>query len=506
MTDHTMTDNNPRRNLATLLVFGLVGVIQFAFLTRHSLWNNEFITLNAIKLDYGQLIAERLRNNHVPGYFLAIKAWTSFFGTGEFALHFPSAVVTMAGIVMVWRLGRHLYGPREGLLTLALAGLCQIHVQLGSDARMYGWLFCAAALALWAFVRYVDEGGGRHLAFLFGAGLFGLAVQLVYVFLPLALLAWWLAARRRQKADPTAAGRWRRGLLAAFAPFLFLAPLIVWWATVENKVGHSPWRSPEMMGALRQVIPIFMGEHDYVNGRSDLDITKYFNVALVLLCFVLTLVRRRGDAPTGASRPDRHDGLLWTVCLLPAILIGLASMKSDKQFENSWRYYVTGAAAAPLLLTSAHQRLRDAWRRPRLAALWAVLTVGVMAVNTAGFIIAPGPGLREAAAYIATHKQPGDIFVSARKKSRNAAFIYYGALDREPIERPPAIESAPQIQAWLRQVCAGGRRLWVIYYEGPDKGFARAIRQSPETFISEGKVHKVGDTTVEVYRIADAKP
>ena len=121
------------------------------------------------------------------------------FGFTEFAARLPSALLGLGCVLVTYRLGRLLYGPRAGVLgavVLATAGqffvLSRIVVH---DISLT--FFVTLGLALW-YEGYELEGRGRHLLMLSYAafGVAALAKGPLGVLLPGAIVFVFLAARK----------------------------------------------------------------------------------------------------------------------------------------------------------------------------------------------------------------------------------------------------------------------------------------------------------------------
>lgn len=490
--------------LAALLIAG-IAVLQFGLLSLQSLSNNEFITLGVLDLDYPELIAERMRQNHMPLYFILLKGWTDLTGRSEAMLRLPSAVCAFASILVVWRLGVDWFGRRLGLLTLALCGLNMIQVHMGHNARMYSMLVLAGALALLALGRYLERGGRRWLTLLAAAGLLGITAQLLYL-IPLLITAAWLIGQRN--AHPV---RWRWALLWTLFPLLSVTPLIYWWTQVQYKLSSGQeWNSPLITAALRQSLNIFMGDADvlprfvrYLHRASAI-------VALLIVVSLWWRGFRRGLEPQpalAAGRPPIADHrrylslwlLLW---IIPTVAIGLATMRERSNMVGNWRYYVTFAPVAPLILTSAVQQLR-ARCSPRHAAAAAACMLFVIAYGTGASLAEAGQGVREAAAHLRTHLRPEDAVLVAEKKTRSLGLVYYGALDQVPPQMVKRIDKQGEILAWIERKIEDKQRMWIVYYKDPDESpVHRALNRNDEYFERlEDEEFRYGGTRLELYRI-----
>lgn len=486
----------------------LVAALHFGLLGRHSMANNEFITLRVVRLQTArEVVIDRVNNNHSPGYFLLVRAFTKVFGDGQVALRFPSALFSFIGILALWRLGAFLYGRRLGLLALAFAGLSQALLQLSNDTRMYSMLFCALALALYAAVRFLEGGGARYGALLVAAGLIGLSAQLLYIIGPLCLGAWcawnWRVFSKRRA--------WL--LFCAILPILLFLPVIMWWKSVQYKVGVYKHPHPiNLFLVFRNVTALFFGDPEFF--REDSDLGRW-NFLLVVAGLALTLrAAKRGQAEGGEAAPlaTRYLGLLWLWCLAPVTLIAISGMKSDDNVIKLWRYYVMAASAAPLLLVAMVEAL-GRMGRPKWAAGVAAYMLLTILATTINFIRWDGPGLREVAQYIQPRLKPGDVVVASMTRRRTDAFIYYGMKTR-PLEVPYEMtdlevtggKPLQPIMPWLRRQCAPHARLWAIYYNHKDDLLYKVVKGAREEFAPlEKKLYVGGETSVGLYEIHVAK-
>jgi uncharacterized membrane protein len=423
-----------------------------------------------------------------------LKAWTDRFGHSETALHLPSALGALLGIAFVWRLAARLWGERAGMLALALAGLNQIHVEEGNNARMYAMLFGAEAMTLWSLVRWLEEGRRRDLLWLALAGVIGLALHLLYMLTPLAIA---IHLVRRRGNYP---GRWRSALAAALVPIVSLAPLVVAWCMHQSQVGvASHWQAFEIDDALQKMSIIFTGSYKALDFKP----TEYLGIALVVGAAALTLPKLWRREPSAVGDPVRHADLFWIWCLTPTLGMTLAALRSPGN-QTIWRYLMMVGAAAPLLMTAAALRLAAGGRR-RLAWTATSLFMLILIANTAAFLASPGPGLREVARHIAGDYRPDDGVIVSRTRNRSRAFVYYGPLRQKPPALPAGQMSADAIAAWVRRTAAGHPRFWAVFYQDLQKDpLYKALEGRREQFEPLGNVFVHGETAVRPYRLVAA--
>jgi hypothetical protein len=80
-------------------------------------------------------------DNHPPGYYAFMWAWTGLFGTGLFAIRLPSALVGAATIALLYWMARRKDGEGVALTAVALLAFHGHHLFWSQQARM--WVFLA---------------------------------------------------------------------------------------------------------------------------------------------------------------------------------------------------------------------------------------------------------------------------------------------------------------------------------------------------------------------------
>ncbi|HEX8159731.1 MAG TPA: glycosyltransferase family 39 protein, partial [Solirubrobacteraceae bacterium] len=203
--------------LALVCVIG--AALRFATLDVQSLWFDEAVTAQLMRLDLPDLLhAIPGSESSPPLYYLLEWLWTQLFGTGEVGLRSLSALIGTVTIPAVWALGRRLGGNGAGLVAAALLAVNPMLVWFSQEARAYALLALLGALAALLWLRALElPTSSRLLAWGLVAAL-AMATHYYAIFLvgPQAL---WLVYRA-----PTARGR-AIALALPVAAALVLAPL-----------------------------------------------------------------------------------------------------------------------------------------------------------------------------------------------------------------------------------------------------------------------------------------
>ena len=125
----------------------------------------------------------------------------SLFGQNEFAARFPAALLGLCGILLVYHIGRKLFGRREGLYAaLVLGTSIGYQIQARMNIIDMTLTFCMTASLGCILLAMQDEerrkGLYYHLFYLFAAlavlakGLIGIVLPGMIIFLFLLLTIW----------------------------------------------------------------------------------------------------------------------------------------------------------------------------------------------------------------------------------------------------------------------------------------------------------------------------
>lgn len=159
--DHDRQPRPPISFRELLIVAGIVVgalVVRLPFLA-HSLWFDEIASIgDFVKYGPGPILGAWFTpSNHV---LQSLLSWGSAaaFGTSEITLRLPSLLAGLGTIGVMFALGRRVGGASLGLATAGVFALMPIAVLEATEARGYALAIFFAAVALWAFVRGMQDG------------------------------------------------------------------------------------------------------------------------------------------------------------------------------------------------------------------------------------------------------------------------------------------------------------------------------------------------------------
>ena len=119
-------------------------------------WLDEITSLHRATTDVPDLVADALRNNHYPSYFLLL--WlVARIGTSQWLLRLPSALFGAIGAALACAIGSRVAGRRSGAVAGLLMAFSPFEVQFGQEARSYTLVSSLILAALWGLVRLAQE-------------------------------------------------------------------------------------------------------------------------------------------------------------------------------------------------------------------------------------------------------------------------------------------------------------------------------------------------------------
>jgi 4-amino-4-deoxy-L-arabinose transferase-like glycosyltransferase len=223
-----------------MIVFGLFFMIFLGQLPLLEPDEGRYAEIPREMLERGDFITPHL--NHVkyfekpPLHYWVNAASFAAFGRNEFAARFPSALLGLGGLLLIYGVGRRIFGRREGLHGALILGSSLGYLVLGRTNSIDMTLtFCMTA-TLGFFLMAARDGERRkrlfyHLFYVFAA-LTVLAKGLIGIVLPGGIIFSYLLLTRR----------WRllREMRLATGTLLFLAVCAPWFILVSLKNPEFP--------------------------------------------------------------------------------------------------------------------------------------------------------------------------------------------------------------------------------------------------------------------------
>jgi 4-amino-4-deoxy-L-arabinose transferase-like glycosyltransferase len=292
-------------------------------------------------------------------------------GLSEQAVRLWSALPALGSVLLTWRMGRWLYGPRGGVFSaLALATSVGYFLYVRKASTDFVFVF-SLTLAIFGFLRDAvrgAQGPGRYLLSYLGVALAALSKGLIGVVFPLLILGLTRLAVGRPPVRELNLGRGLVLFLAVALPWHVFAAVesqeFLWFYFVDNQI-------------LR-----FLNLRTFL--EDDVPVTPFGFLLVSFLWFFpwsVFLLARKGGAPSPAAR-WRPVVWIWTL-----VVVGFFFLSGSKL-----EYYALPAFPALALLVGG------AWADGRDIRRWlTVALVGCVAVGA--WAVIAGRGLTPAQAH-----------------------------------------------------------------------------------------------------------
>lgn len=340
-----------------------------------SLWTDEIAAILVSGRSLLEVLATiGIQDVNPPFFYLLLHFWL-WGGDAEWWVRLLPAVCGSGLILLVWRLGRRLFGPRVGLLGGLFAAFSPVAVYLSRELRYHTLVAVLAAAAFLWYRRLMESERRADRVGLTITLVLGMYTHYFFLFVPTLLLIW-------HRLDPQTRMRSRRPLLRpllisfiCFLPWLLFMAVQVMRGTYQSRplsglgtmladlaLYATFWHADGCRPVLNRIWPILLlapfgvlllaGLRDRRPGRS-LAAIGFFGPAGVTLvaALMLPVYGHRYLLPflpflwllfaAGAAHLDRRRRFLGTVLALAALAVmtaGNLSQRLNPQYQREdWR-------------------------------------------------------------------------------------------------------------------------------------------------------------------------
>ncbi len=150
--------------LLLLLVGFTVGVFALGYMGR-ALTVDERWTMERITQPIGRML-EEIRHDfvHPPLYYVVLRLWVHLTNPSIFFMRTFSLLFALWAIILISRVGRELFSPREGRWAAFLLAISNFHLYYAVDIRMYSMVAALSLLThLWFWRAFVHDAGRKSL-------------------------------------------------------------------------------------------------------------------------------------------------------------------------------------------------------------------------------------------------------------------------------------------------------------------------------------------------------
>ena len=447
---------------AVTLIVCLIGIDSASF------WRDEAATLDAEARPIPALFHMLTQVDAVHGaYYLLLWPVVHVFGSGQFAVRFPSALAMAAAAYGIGVLGARLHSRLAGVLAGLVFGVLPQVSRYGQEARSYAIVVAVAVLATYLLVRALTESRRR----------------------------WWVGY-----ACAVAV----LGLLNLFALLLLFGHAV--FVLYQDRPKVRPWLVASLLACIPSlpIVAFAVRQQDQLSwvARPDAnavgDLAEWFAGSILSVGLASVLI-----GLFIGHRTSKHT-LAWLAVpwlVLPPIVLILGSELKPVYVQ---RYLAFCLPAVALLVGAGLATVAIA---PRAIGLVLIAVLGLPTQNAVRQVGGHGDDIRDAATILAQQAQRGDGVLL------NCPSCHYPNMPREfafayPQAFAPLVDvtmaASPQSSNTLRGTDLGitaihnrltdVRRVWVIDVDGNAE--PPALRDSGLHLTG---VRYAGNITIEIY-------
>ncbi|MEP6625547.1 MAG: hypothetical protein ABJC79_13965, partial [Acidimicrobiia bacterium] len=363
---------------------------------------DESFTAMAGRRPFGDLLAYLTAHDSHPPLDYLLRAPLARAGVNEFWFRFPSAVCSIAALVMLalWLRPR----GRIAVIATGLFALSAFQIAHGRDARMYAELEVLGVGIAILTDHWLRRPARYHAPLLGALVLVGLYTHISMFLLALGLLA--AAGLRRDRN----AWRWRGAIVGASA---------IWAVTwgphfvVQAQGGHSSWIPATTFDTLTTAIA----------RAVSYDLRYVLIVVAAVVVGAVVIVRR-----------DRHLARAWVALFaVPVVAGGIAGLGFPVVLDRTFTLMAWAPAVALAFLFDA------VLRRQRLAGLALVAATAVLVVApSAAWAVGARSGPTDPLTALDARIRPGDV-IAVRPASKQPEMLWSLAVRNQRASRPVVV-------------------------------------------------------------------
>lgn len=322
------------------------------------LWNDEYISWSIASIPLGKnFINAVLSQCHMPFYYLYLKFFIHFFGSGDLMLRLTSVLTGILSILSMYFVGKEFKDEKSGILCASFTALSSFLIYFSQEVRFYGILFLFASLSLLFTLRLGKKQNLLNLILYVLSNfliIFTHTIGFVFVLFNLIFVSLWLI-KIDQKQKKRIIITWS----SLFLLFLLFLPFIYKIFTTQS---YSQWWGHFTLSKIGFLITDYFSPV-LTNIVSAPDNFFYnFNFGFVIFAIFPSIIAISGIVKALKTREYKIWGLFYVS--LAFILVLILSAISGKlvfitkysieiypilivivgfgllEFKKSWRYFL----------------------------------------------------------------------------------------------------------------------------------------------------------------------
>jgi mannosyltransferase len=468
-----IVDQNLMSNVLLGIVVMVGAVLRFYHLGAESYWFDEIIT---VSVDQGK--AEPLRAGLwtswyvAPTYRVLIHFWIKAFGTTEAATRSLSALCGIASIVLMYVVGRRMFGKRVGLLSALLMAISGFQLYYSQEARFYTLFQLTTLLSFIFLIEFLKSTSRLYFVLYVSSTILLLYSHLYGVFVLAAQNLYFLLSWHRFRNTRIA---WFLSQVLVFLSLLPAAlPFMVKW--VQKGAGGTDWIPDSPLWYPLKTLYRFVFPFRHQRSWPSLYLNFGTGIAFLIfgtLVFAVTKRKERWVAsvknlvPSIQALSSKKNEIFllgcWFIC--PIVIPFILSMVLRPMYVD--RYMISAAPAFYLLLALGITTVRRVV--PEFLFMIAIVIIIVPGLQHY-YVRDVKEQWREVARYVEGKGGQGDVVVFAPSEEgvQQKAFDWYyrASLPRCGLE-PQFCKDSEAIADALARCTTGHERFWLIMNGSP---------------------------------------
>jgi len=366
-----------------VVLFTIVAtILRVSFLDSKSFWLDEGLTATRVTLPINSLLDVLTHGQmNMFLYYLMLHGWTLIAGSSESMLRFPSVILGVAVVPLIYALGVSLSDRRAGLMAALLMTTNATSIRYAQTARSYSMFVALATLGSIYFIRTVKRGSLTTFLGYVTSETASVYVHLFGIF-ALPCQGIWLALFRRRVKSTIR--------LTVCMATIGVLSLPEFYFAIKGDFGNEDWVRRTSLRAVAELFLIFAGAFDERVTILTVVLTALFLIGVAL-------------AVRWAQRDDWSSVgyLLLSICVPIVLTVAVSIFKP--LFVA--RYLLAGLPLFVLLAAFGFRRLRP----PFAIALMFAISALSLAQDYSYYRAPSIQDWRGAVNFVATHSQPGDM-------------------------------------------------------------------------------------------------
>jgi uncharacterized membrane protein len=453
-----------------LVVLTLIGAfLRFYRINAQSFWGDEAISSLIATSSTSDVLNNARASTNPPGYYLLLHFWHPLAGSSDLAWRFPSALMGVLGICLVYQLGRSIRSKRVGLWAAAITTLAPFHVFYSQEARMYTQLHSLTCILMLSYLRLWQDGKRSWWVVFFLASVVGIWTHFFIGFVIAILAAHFALVKLRFEifkspslkflGAPTSSPRWVDYFLVNGAILVVFGLYLPRFVDQVKMVKSATWRSVPPSLSRLVGLPLAFTVSQFLRGLPQL-------MSSGLTTFLAIVVGLQVARALWQGPPrDRWLGLLCVFSLGAPGVTFLISRLWKPVFAD--RYLIVAMPAFYLLLAWGATHTRE--RRVNQFLLLILFLLMIWGLHNWYFDVSfAKPPIRDAVNHIQTSKLASAPVVHGTATSHRLFEHYAVDMDNRLLADSSMAQRAEDIlkskEKVIRPNAVPNSGFWYIFY------------------------------------------